>query len=117
MALGLSTVTDFVTSARTLLQDTSETYRYSDNEILTAMNIGLLEARRLRPDLFPTTPTAVPSYTIVDGTAIAIDGQYLPALLYYVVGHCQLRDEEGTMDARAGGLMNRFVSQLVTAGA
>ena len=114
MALGLGTVAEFLTAARVLLQDTVTTYRYSDDELLIALNIGLLSARQKRPDLFLAVPDAVPSYDTNDATAIAIDAQYLPSLLYFVVGFTHLRDEEDTNDQRAAALLNKFTSQLLT---
>ena len=48
----LTTVQQYVTDARVQLLDTVFPYRYSDPELLQAMNMALLEARRMRPDLF-----------------------------------------------------------------
>ncbi len=48
----LDTVTDYISDARTLLQDTISPYRYDDPSMLVAFNVTLLEVRRVRADLF-----------------------------------------------------------------
>jgi hypothetical protein len=109
----LSTVADYLLSARTLLQDKVTPYRYSDDELVDALNIGVKEARRLRPDLFISNFSPLPSYSSSStGDVVAFDDQYSSALLYYVVGHAQLRDEEDTTDSRALALLSAFKSQL-----
>lgn len=109
----LATVADFVTSARVLLQDNTVTYRYSDTELVSALSLAMLAARRIRPDLFLGRFSAIPAYAANDGTAVVIDDQYRTAFLYYIVGHAQLRDEEDTQDSRASALLGKFTSQLL----
>lgn len=113
----LDTVAKYVTSARVLLQDTVVPYRYSDAELVLALSFGILEARRLRADLFIGRYDALPSFTTNDGTTVTFDEQYRMALLYYIVGHAQLRDEEDTQDARAAVLLNKFTSQMLAIAA
>jgi hypothetical protein len=109
--VALDTVQDYVSQARVLLQDTVQPYRYPDPDLLTALNIGQLEARRERPDLYLTV-TSVPAYTAVDSTAVTMDQQYRLPFLYFVVGFAQLRDQEEGQDARAAVFLSKFVSQL-----
>jgi len=109
MALG--TVQDFVTQARILLQDTVQPYRYPDADILSALNIALLESRRLRPDWWVDS-SSVPSYAVVDSTSVGVDEQYRTAVLFYVVGFVQLRDQEEDTDRRAASLLNKFTGIL-----
>jgi hypothetical protein len=113
--MALDTVSDYLSTARTLLQDTfSGSYRYSDAELVTGLNLALLEMFKLRPDLFIGV-TTVPSYSSTSPTtAVAVDQRYRTAVLYYVCGHAHLRDEEQTEDARAGGFMTKFLAQLMT---
>lgn len=113
MALG--TVADYIAAARVLLQDTDSTaYRYLDTELVNALNMGILEARRLRPDLFFSyLGTSLPSYSTASlGASVAIDAQYRVAFVYYMCGQAQLRDEENTQDARSAVFLNKFVAQL-----
>jgi hypothetical protein len=115
--MALETVSDYAVEARRLLQDTVQPYRYSDTNLVSALNMGLLEARRLRPDLFLNSGlrSAVPAFgSPIVSANVPIDPQYRAALVYYIVGQTQLMDEETTQDARASVFLNKFVSQLLT---
>lgn len=114
--MALDTVADYLSSARVLLQDTLSPYRYSDAELVNGLNLGLLEARRLRPDLLKSyLKTTPPSYSSGSpSTTVAMDPQYRVALLYYICGQAQLRDDETTQDARATVFLNKFTSQMLT---
>lgn len=115
MASLLETVADYVTQARVLLQDTVADYRYPDIDIVNALNMGIIRARQTRADLFLPDDT-VPYFTANNSAPVNIDIQYRHGLLLFIVGQIQLRDDEETTDARAGGLMNSHISQLTTAG-
>ena len=110
----LDTVAKVTAYARVLLQDTLEPYRYPDADLLAALNTGLMDARRLRPDLFLSSPKVTPSYEIVDNTVIAIDQQYRMALVYFVIGQAQLRDEEDVTDARAASFLAKFAEMMIS---
>jgi hypothetical protein len=84
----LETVGQYLEEARRLLQDEHVPYRYPTDDLVDALNIGLMEARRLRADL--------------------------SSLVYYVCGRMQLRDDEPTTDQRAGALLTKFAAQLLT---
>jgi hypothetical protein len=109
----LDTVQDYVREARTLLQDTVPTYRYADAELLSALNMGILTARKLRPDLFLNV-TTLPYFTAVDTTSFAMDVQYRMPFVYFIVGHAQLRDEEDTQDNRANAFLGAFTAMLIS---
>lgn len=113
--MALDTVEDYVRDARVLLQDTVADYRYSDSELVEALNLGILEMRRLRPDLLRSYfRTSLPSFTSSAMTAsVPVDYQYRVALLYYICGHAQLRDDEATQDARATIFLNKFTAQML----
>ena len=114
--MALDTVTDYVAEARVLLQDTVETYRYGTAELVSALNLAIMTARRNRPDLFMEVVT-VPQFTVTDaglGTAFAMDVQYRVAFLFFMVGFAQLRDEEDTQDTRAAAFIGKFTQQLMT---
>jgi hypothetical protein len=112
----LDTVADYIADARVLLQDQAAPYRYEDTELVENLNLGLLEFRRLRPDLmFAYLNSTIPSYSAYAmTTAVAMDVQYRMALLYYICGQAQLRDEETTQDARATAFLQKFTAQLLT---
>jgi len=107
----LDTVGKITDYARVLLQDTLEPYRYPTIDLINALNVGLLDARRLRPDLFLYTSTDVPSYSATS-EIVDIDQQYRMALVYFVAGHAQMRDEEDVTDTRAMLFTQKFTSML-----
>jgi hypothetical protein len=115
--MALNTVADYLSSARVLLQDTdSAGYRYSNAELVDALNIAFMEANRVRPDLF--FRTTIPTYSAAStSTTVALDQRYRSAFLYYIAGQAQLRDDEATQDARAAVFLNKFLSQLTTSQA
>jgi hypothetical protein len=118
--MALDIVQDYLSYARELLQDTIDSpYRYPNADLLMAMNLGILEMRRIRPDLLRSyLNTSLPSYSSgALSASVALDAQFRPALLYYIVGHAQLRDDESQQDARATVFLNKFVAQLTTIAA
>jgi|SRR5215204_1720157 len=118
--MALDTVTDYVAQARSLLQDKTHPVRYSDGDLIDALNLALLEARRLRPDLFlgtsPGTLTT-PSIGTTPDPMGAIDEQYRVPLLYYIVGHALRRDDEDGSEARASQFMMGFVGKMLALAA
>jgi hypothetical protein len=112
----LETVGAYVLEARHLLQDEVVPYRYPDQDLVDALNIGLAEARRLRPDLF-LPGMVVPFYTTLTADTakiVPVELSFRSAFVYYLVGRMQLRDDESTTDARAASLLNKFAGQLLT---
>jgi len=113
----LETVGQYLEESRRLLQDQFTPYRYPDKDLVEALNIGLMEARRLRADLFLPL-FDVPSYdtvgTIDPAKVVTLDPMYRSSLVYYVVGRIQLRDDEPTVDQRAASLLQKFTAQLLT---
>lgn len=109
--MALDTVADYVSLARTLLQDEVETYRYSDASLVTGLNLAFMETKRVRADLMigKTLPNFVPS-NLTD--AVDMDEMYRVPLVYYMCGHAQMRDEEGNQDQRAAGFLQLFRSQM-----
>lgn len=110
------TVGDVIRQVRTLLQDEdAEGYRYSDSSLIDALNSGLLETKRLRPDIFRHRKFDVPQYAVADfGKAIDYTDMFVPALVNYTVGLAQLRDAEEETDGRAATLINTFITKLVS---
>lgn len=115
--MALDTVQDYVDRARALLLDTYDgPYRYSDADLVENLNMGILEARRLRPELFQSYfRTSLPDFTSTAMNAsVPIDSQYRVAFVYYMCGHAQLRDDENVQDSRAVTFLNKFTSQMLT---
>lgn len=114
--MALDTVQDYIDRARVLLLDQVEPYRYLTVDLIEALNMGILEARRLRPDLLTDFFRAsLPDFSEATiASAVPIDPQYRVAFVYYICGHAQLRDEENTQDTRAAGFLNKFASQMTS---
>jgi hypothetical protein len=114
--MALDTVQDYIDRARVLLLDQNEPYRYPTLDLVEALNMGILEARRLRPDLLRAyLNTSLPDFsTSAMSAAVPIDPMYRVAFVYYICGQAQLRDEENTQDTRAAAFLNKFMSQMIT---
>ena len=112
----LRTVADYVADARRILQDIVPEYRYDDSSLVTALNVTILEARRLRADLFVydrKTKGQTQSFIQVDDTAVRMEPQFRLAILHGLIGHALERDQEDYMDARATSFLSLFSVGLV----
>ena len=111
-----ATVADYVADARTILQDLVPDYRYNDPRLLTALNVTMLEARRIRPDLFVfnlTVKGQVQAFTAVDDTYVPIEPQFRLAIVHWLIGHALERDQEDVQDARATAFLVLFNAGLI----
>jgi hypothetical protein len=111
-----NTVADYVADARTILQDLIPDYRYDEPSMLTALNAALLEARRIKPELFVynlDVSGQVQSFTEVDETYVEIETQFRLALVHGLVGHALERDQEDYQDQRATAFLALFTQGLV----
>ena len=113
MAGVLSTVLDYITEARVLLQDTLVPYRYADIELLSGLNVALNQAYKLRRDLFLKYEEPL-YYAAVSASEVDIDPTYRRPVLFFICGHAQLRDEEETTDARATAFFGTFTMELTS---
>lgn len=105
----LETVSDYVQDARTLLLDRIAPYRYDDISLLVALNLSLLEGRRMRPDLFVYRyGYHVPSFSAVDGQRVQIEPQFRKAFVYGLAAHALARDQEDVQDQRSNMFMDVF---------
>jgi hypothetical protein len=112
----LATVSDYIASARVLLQDLVPTYRYDDSSLVTALNVTLLEARRLRADLFIFNLQVrgqTQAFIAVDDTFVDIEPQFRLAILHGLCGHALERDQEDYMDARVASFLQMFYVGLI----
>lgn len=118
MSTALDTITDYISDARVILQDTLAPYRYDDDSLVTAMNVTLLEGRRLRPDLFVyrrrrPNESGVQSFQANDGTVLEMEEQFRLAFLHGMCAHALERDQEDIQDARATMFINVFNEMLL----
>lgn len=105
----LNSVAAIISDVRTLLLDQVQPYRYEDSELLTALNTSLLEARRLRADLFVVRyGNAVPYYGAVTGEAFCVEPQFRLGFVFGTAAQALLRDDEDVQDSRANTFMGHF---------
>jgi len=118
----LNGVVDYVTQARVNLQDQVPPYRYSDQELVTALNIVLVMARRLRSDLFVYNLKARgqtqsfilnPETGAPDNTYVDLEPVFRPAILNGMCGIAMQRDQEDFADARATSFLSMFSQELI----
>jgi hypothetical protein len=110
---------DATDMARHLVQDRVESYRHSDAKLVSYYNHALLEARRLRPDLFIANSGNVTKYTTADiagNTAFPLDQSYLTAVAHYIAGMVMLEDDEFASDGRAMAVLQLYRSALLGGG-
>ena len=115
----LDTVSDYIADVRTLLQDTIEPFRYDDASLLVGFNTTLLEARRIRADLFVYSHGAdrMPAFSANNATEVDIEYPFRLAFVFGTVAHALMRDQEDISDARASAFMTAFNSMLIGTGA
>jgi hypothetical protein len=109
----LETITDYINDARTILQDTIAPFRYADLELVTAMNVTLLEGRRIRADLFVYNKNlsdrqVAPFFIANDGSRVEIEAAFRLAFLHGMMAHALERDQEDIQDERAAAFMRIF---------
>lgn len=110
-------IQDAVNEVRDILQDTdADNYRYSDASLVRYLNNAFYEVRRLRPDMF------IFGAEIPEFTAVQFDQPYpLPAatfqaVVYFITGNAELRDDEFAVDGRAMTLIKNFRIMLSVGG-
>lgn len=122
------TYENLLTEAREFLQDADTPYRFSDTRLLNALNRGLQEIGRLRPDAFTSLYDAnslnIPEIVDDDAatapqydweTEFQIDMMFYNPLLSYVIGSIEVTDDEFTVDGRAMMLLRDFHNTVVGA--
>lgn len=112
----MATFQQIINDARVLLNDEANLDgtqpRYTDPQLLNYSQQALVEARRIRPDLFLSNLTgAFPTYT-ADQT-VPISADYIVPLVDYVVARAEMRDDEFAVDGRASGLFAKFKSGML----
>ena len=111
--MALTAAQHYIDEARRLIQDEVAPYRYSDASMLDALHLGMLELKRLRPEVF--FGTSIPGTSTV-GSTITIDESCQTALVYFLAGHVQLNDDEPSQDQRGAAFINKFNSSLTKVG-
>lgn len=113
----MATLQDIIDDARVLLNDKNDEAmgfipRYTESQLLRYAKQAIMEARRIRPDLFIENL----SDTFTDLTltsAFPMPEEYEIVVVDFVVGRAEFRDDEFTNDGRAAALMQRFKQHLL----
>lgn len=95
----MATMQSVVDLARVLLNDAGKD-RYSDPDLLAAVNSGVTLAYRLRPDLFFATAGTSPA-ALALGDTFPLSVLYEDPVAIYAAGRVQLRDTEDTEESKA----------------
>lgn len=110
------TVEQLVRDTRRILQDEVLPYRNSQNDLLSHLNNGLYELKRLRPDAWLTYfGKPLPEYTDSPAdlaTVIPINPVFFQGLVYWMAGYTELQDDEYSVDGRAALLIKAFGADL-----
>jgi hypothetical protein len=104
-------VSDLVIVVRETLQD-MDGDRYSDVRIMRALNLGILEVRRTRPDYFIGTYDQ-PIWLATDMTeTVPLPQDMLSPVTVYAIGWIEMGDDEYSEDGRAAAMMKKFSTDL-----
>ena len=113
----LNGVGDYIADARVVLQDTIQSYRYADDQLVTALNLAFLDGKRLRPDLFINGRwEPYPTWTVADipiNTAIPMQDTFRQAFVFGCCAHAVARDQEDIQDERSVAHSNTFNAILL----
>ena len=114
------TVGTLVAEARQLLNDTipiSGAPRFTDAQLVAALNECLLQVRAKRPDAWLGfgLRTSLPVYVLPTDnvTPLPIEDQFYSAMLFYVVGRSELIEDTFSEDSRAVTMMSKFTTMLL----
>lgn len=110
------TVEQILDGARRILNDEVLPYRNSQDDLLSFLNNGLYELKRIRPDAWigyfgKDLPEYADNPTDLD-TQIPINPMFYQQLIYFISGYAELKDDEFTVDARAAILIQAFGANL-----
>jgi hypothetical protein len=141
MAQLYATVGAYVYATRTRLQDLIYPYRYTDNQVVAALNNAVSDTQRIRPDIlldlkyqhpltkgdigdgFPATYYSLNDIVYladgvtvnpVAGTYVPIPSKYNDSMIWCMAGHLQLYDVNDTQDQRANAFLQKFQQQLLS---
>lgn len=121
------TYENLIDEARQLLQDTdADDPRWTDAYMLNALNRGLQELGRIRPDafydLYDANQLNIPEIVDNDAatapqydwaTEFQVDMMFFTPLVSYVVGSIEVTDDEFTVDGRAMMLLTAFHNSVI----
>lgn len=108
-------VSDVISSVRTNLQDTVETYRWSDAELLSYYNAGILDIFKKRPDsrLDSNGDLIVFAEATATTDTALLNSSWKPALEFYIIYRAFDKDSDETMDTnRSASHFQLYMKEL-----
>lgn len=109
--MALLTGADYLAQARRILNDQdAAAYRYTDDTLLEALEAGVNDMDRLRPDIL--LGVAEQNEIVPTTSLVFVDRRYRRALLDYVVGYAESVDDEAATNERATKYRAMFVAAL-----
>jgi hypothetical protein len=118
-------VTDYLSQTRISLQDDILPYRYTDDQIVDALNHALFEIQRIRPDVFldlkyqqqvisgDLDDGSPPVYTATSTDYVPVPAKYFMPIRWYMSGLLQMDDVADTQDQRAQAFISKFSQHLL----
>jgi hypothetical protein len=106
------TVQDVIVRARIPLNDNAGT-RYPDGDMQAYVLDALHQARSVRPDLFVTDFTATVPDELQLTDPFPLPDQFFRAVVDFVTGSAEMRDDEFAVDGRAMVLQQALNSKLI----
>jgi hypothetical protein len=112
----MATFQQIIDEARVILNDqvidSNTVTRYTEAQLLGYIRQAVIEARRVRPDLFMSNLTAAfPPFAVTD--TVPVPEEYHLCLSDYAAHRAELRDDEFAVDGRASTLFQKFKSGLM----
>lgn len=104
-------VSELLLTVRDTLQDDAGD-RYSTASLLRALNMGILDMRRSRPDYFIGQYLVATPQVAADTEEVPVPEIAVPGLIAWVAGFAELRDDEYTADGRAKTLLDAYNGSL-----
>jgi hypothetical protein len=111
MAARTTLVSDLIIAVRETLQD-MDGDRYADLRIMRALNFGILETRRKRPDYWIGRYHEETQLLIDVTAAVSLPDDVLTAAITYAIGWIEMGDDEYSEDGRAVAMMKKFATDL-----
>jgi hypothetical protein len=123
-------VADYMAPVRTQMQDLVQPYRYTDDQLVLALNNAMFELSRLRADIFLDLkyqqPLAwgdlgngEPSLFVATRQSdfVPVPSKYYTPVVWYMQAWLQFADVTDTQDQRAGAMLQKFQSMIMTVAA
>lgn len=108
---GPTLVSHLVGHVRDMLQDADKD-RYTDERLIQALNLGVLQVRRKRPDYFIGTYHVATELYVTMTEQVSLPDDVLLAVIDYAIGWVEMAEDEYSTDGRAVAMLKQFSEGL-----